>query len=162
MPRPLLIALIAFVASANLYGQEPKPSPAVKRILEDTARKVRTNRQAFDKANEKPLAEARKALEELSTKLIKDGKAEEAAAVLKQVGTLEMDVMRIANAPAPMPVGGGGVGPQKPLLERLEGKWTHPNHLMLTAVENGDAGRSKTTALGGVDIPSFVGVSRSF
>jgi len=33
---------------------------------------------------------------------------------------------------------------------------------VLTAVENGDAGRSKTTALGGVDIPSFVGVSRSF
>ncbi len=33
--------------------------------------------------------------------------------------------------------------------------------ILLTAVENGDAGRSKTTALGGVDIPLFVGVSRS-
>jgi len=31
---------------------------------------------------------------------------------------------------------------------------------VLTAVENGGAGRSKTTALGGVDISSFVGVSR--
>jgi len=32
--------------------------------------------------------------------------------------------------------------------------------VLLTAVENGGAGRSKTTALGGVDISSFVGVSR--
>jgi hypothetical protein len=37
-----------------------------------------------------------------------------------------------------------------------------PRPDLLTAVENGDAGRSKTTALGGVDVPSFVGVSRSF
>jgi len=35
-----------------------------------------------------------------------------------------------------------------------------PAALVLTAVENGGAGRSKTTALGGVDISSFVGVSR--
>jgi len=126
MPRPLLIALIAFVATANLYGQEAKkPSPAVTRILDEAVRAVKRNRVEFDKANQKPLGEARKALEELSTKLIKDGKADEAGAVLKQVGTLEADVMRMASAPAPM-AGGGGVVPQKPLLERLAGKWTHP------------------------------------
>ena len=125
MPHPLLIALIAFVAIPLMArADETKQSPAVKRILEDTARKVRTNRQAFDKANEKPLAEARKALEELSTKLIKDGKAEEATAVLKQVGTLDADVMRMANAPAPV---GGGAVPQRPLLERMAGRWDHPN-----------------------------------
>ena len=125
MPRLALIAFIAFVASANLYGEESKPSPAMKRILEDTARKVRTNRQAFDKANEKPLAEARQELQDLSTKLIKDGKNMEAQAVLKQIDTLGVDVMRMANAPAPM-AGGGGAVPQKPLLERLAGKWSSP------------------------------------
>ena len=136
MPRPLLIALVAFVATANLYGQEPKPSPAVKRILEDTARKVRTNRQAFDKANEKPLAEARKALEELSTKLIKDGKAEDATVVLKQVKTLDADVMRMANAPAPV---AGGAGPQKPLFERMAGRWRSRDGKMACVIdENGN------------------------
>ena len=133
MPRPLLIALVAFVASANLFGQEAKkPSPAVTRILEEAVRAVKKNRVEFDKANQKPLGEARKALEELSTKLIKDGKADEAGAVLKQVGTLEVDVMRLANAPAPM---AGGAVPQRPLLERMAGRWTHPNSTGLLAFE---------------------------
>jgi hypothetical protein len=131
MPRPLLIGLIAFFASANLYGQEAKkPSPAVTRILDEAVRAVKKNRVDFDKANQKPLGDARKALEELSTKLIKDGKADEAGAVLKQVGTLEADVMRMANAPAPVPA----PVPAEPQIDRqiqavLCGpKWRHGKH----------------------------------
>jgi hypothetical protein len=129
MPLPRFVALIALIASIAIpftaRADEPKPSPRVKRILDKAASEVKKNRQEFDKANEKPLGEARKALEELSTKLIKDGKAEEATAVLKQVGTLEADVMRMANAPAPM-VGGGGAVPKKPVLEKMRGQWQRP------------------------------------
>ncbi len=132
MPRFVLVALLAIPLMAR--ADEPKPSPAVKRILEDTARKVRTNRQAFEKANEKPLADARQELHELVAKLNKDGKTKEAIDTLKQVETLDADVMRMANAP--MPAGGGaGAGPQKPLLERAAGKWTHPNYKYTFVVE---------------------------
>jgi hypothetical protein len=121
MPRLFLLALIPFLFSATLYGQEAKkPSPAVKRILDEAVRAVKKNRVDFDKANQKPLGEARKALEDLSKKLIEDGKAEEATAVLRQVGNLEADVMRMANAPPPM-VGGGQ---QKP---SPVGKWSWPD-----------------------------------
>jgi hypothetical protein len=138
MPRPLLIALIAFVPIPLMArADEPKQSPAVKRILEDTVRKVRTNRQAFDKANERPLAEARQELQALVAKLNKDGKTNEAIDTLKQVKMLEADVMRMANTPAP--VGGGPGVWKKPLLERMVGKWTHPNSpIALVCLANGD------------------------
>jgi len=121
-----LIPLLAVVGlfSANLFGQEVRStSPAVKRIIDDAARTVKRNRTEFDKANQKPLDDARKQLEELSTKLIKDGKTDEAAIALRQIKTLEADVMRVANAP---PVAAGAVA-QKPLLERLAGKWDRPD-----------------------------------
>jgi len=153
MPRPLLTALVAFVAIPLMArADEPKPSPAVKRILEDAARKVRTNRQAFDKANEKPLAEARQELQDLSTKLIKDEKTDEAGAVLKQVKTLDADVMRMANAPMPVRGVGGQAGPQKPLLERMAGKWAHGVGGVSVEQDgsftnqNGDKGRLKLVA----------------
>lgn len=133
MARPLIL-LLAVLLSATVHGQEAKkPSPAVTRILDEAVRAVKRNRVDFDKANQKPLGEARKALDELSTKLIKDGKADEAAAVLRQVGTLEADVMRMANAPAP--VAGGGAVAQRPLLERMAGKWMHPNHPTYYTIE---------------------------
>jgi hypothetical protein len=121
-----LIPFLAVVGlfSANLFGQVVRStSPAVKRIVDDAARTVKRNRTEFDKANQKPLDDARKQLEELSTKLIKDGKTDEAAIALRQIKTLEADVMRVANAP---PVAAGAVA-QKPLLERLAGKWDRPD-----------------------------------
>ena len=129
MPRPLSIALIASLCFALTTKAEDKASPAVKKILDKAVAKVRTNRTEFDKANKKPLDEARAELQDLSTKLIKDGKTEEAGGVLKQVGTLEVDVMRMANAPAP--VAGGGAAPQKPLLDRIAGKWDMGNWHMV-------------------------------
>ena len=128
MPCLLRIALIAFLAiPMTATADELKPSPQVKRILDKAAVEVKKNRQEFDKANEKPLGEARKALEELSTKLIKDGKAEEATAVLKQVGTLETDVLRMANSPAIVALGGGArVAPNAQLIAYLcKQKWKH-------------------------------------
>jgi hypothetical protein len=125
MPR-FLIALIAFLASATLYGQEAKkPSPQVKRILDKAVGEVKKNRQAFDKANERPLGDARVELQDLSTKLIREGKTVDASAVLKQIETLDVDVMRRANAPAP--VSAPRPAPQKPLLERMAGKWVRIN-----------------------------------
>lgn len=123
VPRPLSIALLALFCLAFTARAEEKPSPAVKRILDKAVGEVKKNRERFTKANEKPLNEARGQLQELSTKLIKDGKADEATAVLAQVKTLESDVMKMANAPEHLPGGGGRPLSQKPLLERLEGKW---------------------------------------
>jgi len=109
------IPLIAvFAMPLTVQAEESKPSPAAKRILDKAAGEVKKNRRAFDKANEKPLDEARKALEKLSTELIKDGKAEEATAILKLVGTLEGDVMRLANTPE---TNSQKTGPSKPALD---------------------------------------------
>lgn len=136
MSRPLSIALIVTFCLALTARGEDKPSPAVKRILDKAVAEVKKNRQEFAKANQKPLDEARQELQDLSTKLIKDGKAEEATAVLRQVGTLEDDVMKMANAPAP---GVGRAVPRKPLLERMVGNWTHPNEPTIFQIEpNGD------------------------
>lgn len=121
MPRPLSIAIIATLCFTFTARAEDKPSPAAKKILEKAVAKVKTNRQEFDKANKKPLDEARAELQELAKKLVDDGKAQEATSVLKQVGTLDADVLKMANAP--VPVAGGGAVPQKPLLERMAGKW---------------------------------------
>jgi hypothetical protein len=131
MSRPLFIALVAVLASANLNGQEAKPSPKVKAVLDDTARKVRANLQGFNKANEKPLAEARKELEAWAKKLIEDGKPDEAGAVLKHVKTLDADVMRMANAPVPLAA--PGVGDRRATEERhqavkkklVDTRWVH-------------------------------------
>ena len=157
MPRPLIVFLVFSLCSANLYGQQAKaPSPAVKRILDKAVADIKKNRKEFDEANQKPLGDARVELQDLSTKLIKEGKTVDAAAVLKQIEMLDVDVMKMANAPAPVPgVGGGGVvPPQKSLLDRLAGKWRRAgNNDVITInadgslqMSNGDQGRVVVTA----------------
>lgn len=128
MHRPLILCLAISLLTANLYGQDAKkPSPVVKKILDKAVGEVQKNRQVFDIANEKPLAEARKALEDQAKKLIEDSYADEATAILGHVKTLETDVMKMANATAP--VGGGGKpAPQKPLSVRITGRWLNGNH----------------------------------
>jgi hypothetical protein len=124
-----LAALLCFTLSASAAD---KPMPAVKRILDKTLLQVKKNRQEFAKANEIPFADARRELQALAKQLVDDGKTEEAAAVLKQVGTLEADLLSKADvsspapapAPAPAPI---KPAPQKPFQQRLVGAWTHPN-----------------------------------
>lgn len=109
-----------------------KSSSAVRQILDKAISEVKKNREAFkkavetsrkdyDKANEKPLGEAKRELQDLAKQLIEDGKTEEATAVLTQLKMLEADVMRMAGA--------GGEVEQKPLLERMEGEWVNPNRV---------------------------------
>jgi hypothetical protein len=75
MPRPLILLIAFSLCSATVHGQEAKkPSPAVKRVLDKAVAEVKKNRQEFDKANAKPLGDARVELQDWSTKLIKDGK----------------------------------------------------------------------------------------
>lgn len=121
----LCLFISAVIFSANLYAQQATPSPAVRRILEKAVTEVKENRQVFDKSNEKPLGDALADLTELSMNLIQQGKNVDATAVLKQIETLDADVMKMANAPEPVPA--PRPAPQKPLLERMAGKWTHPN-----------------------------------
>lgn len=98
MPR-LLVLLLAFsLFSTTLYGQEvKKASSAVKVILDQAVAEVKRNRQEFDKANEKPLADAREELQGLFQKLVDGGKSEDAQAVVKQMETLQADVLRMAS-----------------------------------------------------------------
>jgi hypothetical protein len=132
MPRPLLIALIAFVASATGSAQDvdPRKLPAVKRVLDDAAKGVKANRNACDKANEAQLAKARDELKEIAKKLLDDGKTEAAAAILNQVKTLDREVLGAANTPATVP------GSQKPLLEKMSGRWTHPNADLILEIDS--------------------------
>jgi hypothetical protein len=120
MTRPLSIAIIVSLLFTSVVMADDKLSPVVKKILDKAVVEVKKNRQEFDKANEKPISEARQELQDLSTKLIKDGKTDEATAVLGQVKTLEADVMKMANASN----GGGKAVLQKPLLERMAGRWS--------------------------------------
>lgn len=105
-------------------GEKPTLKPAVKTILEKALREVRKNRDAFDKANQKPLGSAREQLQELAKQQAGEGKTKDASASLQQIETLTRDVMRLAEAPVPV---AGGAGPQKPLLERMAGKWRGEN-----------------------------------
>lgn len=122
MPRLLSVTLLAVLLSATLSLADETPSPAVRRILDEASAEVKKNRQVFDKANEKPIAEAREQLQELAKTLVDEGKAEEATAVLKQISTLEKEVLGKADTP---PSGTGKNKPtaQKALLERMAGKW---------------------------------------
>lgn len=123
----LCLLISAVICSANLYAQQETPSPAVERILDKAVTEVKKNRQAFDEANQKPLGDARVELQDLSTKLISDGKTVDATAVLKQIETLEAEVMKMAKAPAPVPA--PRPIPEKPLLVRMAGKWTQNGHV---------------------------------
>lgn len=139
MPRPLIpLFAILFLVKPSLADEKAKPSPVVTKILDKAVSEVRKNRQAFDKANEKPIAEARQELQDLATNLIKDGRTDEATAVLGQVKTLEADVMQIAKTV----VGGGGKSvSDKPFLERLAGKWNRSNDPSYWVIErDGTAG----------------------
>jgi hypothetical protein len=124
MTRPALIFLLAIACSSTTFGQEAKTLPAVKRILDKATAEVKKNFQEFDTANQKPLGDARVELQDLSTKLIQDGKNVDARAVIKQIETLEADVLKRANAPAPVPA--ARPVPEKPLLDRMAGKWFNP------------------------------------
>lgn len=131
MPRPLILFLSLSLFSATLYGQEAKkPSPAVKRVLDKAVTEVKKNRQDFDKANQKPLRDAKEELQDLVKKLVEDGKTDEATAVLAHVKTLETDVMKMAKAPEPLPIEGHPT-PQidRQLQTVLCGpKWRHGGH----------------------------------
>lgn len=136
-----LVLVVAVICPAVLA--EEKPSPALKRILDKAVGSVRANRTEFDKASEKPLSEARQELQDLSTKLIKDGKTDEATAVLAHVKTLETDVMKMANAPAPS---AGRPVPTKPLLERMAGKWdTKASTIHMRVYANGSVEAVRNT-----------------
>lgn len=112
-----------------------KLSPAVKKILDKAVAGIKANRQAFDKANEKPLAEAKEELQALAKQLIEDGKTEEATVVLKQISTLEADVMR--GADSTVSASTGRAVATKPFLERIAGKWTHPNSTVVRVFGSG-------------------------
>jgi hypothetical protein len=128
MLRLFIVFLVAVASSATLCGQETKRAPAaMKRVIDKAVAEVRRNRQDFEKANQTPLEDARQELQDLAQNLIADGKTDEATAVLRQVKTLEADVLRIAKAPEPTAIGAGRGVSQKALVERLAGTWVHPN-----------------------------------
>lgn len=98
MPRPLILFIAFSLFTATVYGQEkPMPSPAVKAMLDQAVVEVKRNRQEFAKANEKPLGDAREELQGLFQKLVDSGKSADAQAVLKQIETLQADVLRMAS-----------------------------------------------------------------
>lgn len=125
MNRLLSVGLAALLCFTSRVSAADKPTPAVKKILDKAVVEVKKNREEFAKANEVPLDEARKELQELAKKLVDEGKAEEAAAVLTQVGTLVADVLGKDNAPKPATT----AAPKTPSLEgRLQGEWAKANN----------------------------------
>lgn len=127
MYRPFLIAFALSLSARLSASADEIVPPAAKLIVEKAAREVRKNKETFDRSTQKPLAEARKALEDLARKLIGDGKAEGATATLNLMKTLEVDVMKMADAPAPLGAVGRPAG-QRALLPRLTGKWVRPDY----------------------------------
>lgn len=118
--RPsLFVLLLTTFVLANSSSAEDKLPAAASRILDTAVREVKKNRDDFTKANEKPLSEARKELEKLLQKLVMDKKDKEAALVLKQIGTLEADVLSAAAAPVGSPASRPSPSPV--------GKWSWPD-----------------------------------
>ena len=77
------------VASVHAEDIDPKNVPAVKKALEKAEAGVRRNRKAYEEANEKVFAEAKKTLKDEVERLSKAGKPEEAVAVKKIMDTLQ-------------------------------------------------------------------------
>jgi len=125
MKRSLSFGLAGILCFALSASAADKPTPAMKRILDKAILAVKKNREEFAKANEGPLQEARKDLQDLAKKLVGDGKADDAAVVLKQVGTLEADVLGKTNASEPKTK----AALKTPSLEdRLQGEWAKANN----------------------------------
>jgi hypothetical protein len=145
----IFFSLATFMA-ANIAAAEPDPKkiPAVKKVLDDAVNGIKENQKAFDEANETQLAKTRDELKEIAKKMLDDGKTDEATAVLNQVKTLDKEILEAANAPAKGEVG-KKMAPQKPLLERMAGKWRRggDNFVFVISpdgriqISNGDQGK---------------------
>lgn len=118
----LLLSTLSF--SQEPHGEaEVSSTLVVDRILEKAAVEIRKNRETFDGANKPPVEVAKQELQAFAKRLIEQGRTKEAAAVLKHVETLHVDVMELAGEPPPL---GNRAAVRKRLQERLAGEWTFP------------------------------------
>jgi hypothetical protein len=86
MPRPLLIALIAFVATANLYADTDREIyDQANEISKQAEEAVAENLEAFVRANEKPIKKAREEMAELIARVNKEGRTQLATSLQKQL-----------------------------------------------------------------------------
>jgi hypothetical protein len=86
------------MATVHAEDVDPKKMPAVKKALDKAEAGVRRNRKAYEEANEKVFAEAKKTLKDEVERLSKAGKPEEAVAVKKIMETLQEDSLLSGGA----------------------------------------------------------------
>jgi len=134
----LLLTPFAAIAA----GEELTTRDIIRRAEEAASEKVRESWEKFQTDIQAPLDQARKELNDAITKLNADKRFTDAQAVQKALADLEKTVMSktvsivIQPGPKPQPVKPEPVKPepvppQKPLLDRLAGKWTHPTATLM-------------------------------
>ena len=149
MARSLSIALALVLmarSSGTVLGQN-EVREAIDEAVQNAVEAVEGNYAQFEDANEAPLAIARKSLNALVGRLNEAKKFAEATKVQNALANLDATVMQravpviVRPKPKPQPVPlvkPEEKPPTKPLLERIAGKWTHPNsHLFYNIEANG-------------------------
>ena len=149
MARSLSIALALVLmarSSGTVLGQN-EAREAIDEAVQDAVEAVEGNYAQFEDANQAPFAAARQALNALVGRLNGVNKFAEATQVQNALANLEKIVMQkavpviVGPKPKPQPVPlvkPEEKPPTKPLLERIAGKWTHPNsHLFYNIEANG-------------------------
>ena len=153
MARSLSIALALVLmarSSGTVLGQN-EAREAIDEAVQNAVEAVEGNYAQFEDANEAPLAIARQSLNALVGRLNEAKKFAEATKVQNALANLDTTVIQravpviVGPKPKPQPVPlvkpeekPPREPPTKPLLERIAGKWTHPNaHLFYNIEANG-------------------------
>lgn len=130
MPRPLILLLAFSLLTANLYADTDRDVyDEADGIFKQAEEAVGTNLATFVQANEKPLAKAREEMAELIARMNKEGRSQLATSLQKRLNGLEETVQKRVRTEVPIVV-----PPEKPLLERMEGKWIahdYPEYFMV-------------------------------
>lgn len=115
------------LCAASIYGACASTSSAqsdsevktdVDRIFASAEEMVSKNFEAFLKANEAPLAQARDDMAELIARLNKDGRGQLATLMQKRLNSLEETIQKSATNKVPIVA-----PPQKSLRDQVRGKW---------------------------------------
>lgn len=141
-----VVLLHAVTATASLAESDQEVYAEVDRIFAHAEEKVSENLEAYIKANQAPLTQARADMAELIARLNKDGRSQIATTLQKRLNTLEDTVQKKASNKVPIIA-----LPQKKLAERIAGKWTNPNWHLVYVFEADGKFREEDKASGRVN-----------
>lgn len=124
------VLFLMAVSSPTLADTDQEVYEEVERITTKAQDAVASNLSSYVMANAKPLKEARDEMAELIARLNKEGRKQLATTLQNRLNNLEESIRKRVDAKLPVIP-----PPQKPLLQRLVGKWKCPTHPSFFVIE---------------------------